>query len=283
MHRLLASACVALLAIAGPLAARELGQAPDLRFLGFSADGRHFGFEQDGNDGVSERGAFAVDVVDALTGLSATGFPRGATQLAFESEGSDPRRLALRGFRFKEDDEATTTTEAIRRWTRAATRRPLQALRLMDAGRRLGGLALTDLTEAAGPVRVMDQPDIIGAHPGTAMKYTVTAAMPVPEDPDLACRERETSENHRLTITLAPDIPPWDPEAANRSPQAFRTRSVELAHTLPPRTCFSRAQVTDVYRSTNGRSIAVVVALIYDVGVTDSAEYRATIFRVGAN
>jgi hypothetical protein len=276
----LATLGLAALVAAHPLAARELGRAPDLRLLGFSADGRYFGLEQDGNDGVSEHGAFAIDVVDASTGRSATGFPRGATQLAFQSEANDPRRIALRGFRFKEDDEATTATELIRRWARGATRRSLQALRLTDPGRRLGGYALTDISDATGPVKVMDQPDIIGAHPGTAMKYTVTATMPVPEDPDLACRERETSENHRLTITLAPEIPEWDREAATRAPKAFRTQSVELAHTLPPKTCFTRAQVTDVVRSRNGRGIAVVVAIIYDVGFTDSAEYRATVFRI---
>ncbi len=219
-------------------------------------------------------------MVDAATGGSATGFPRGATQLAFQSDANDPRRIALRGFRFREDDEATTSTELIRRWARGASRRSLQALRLTDPGRRLGGYALTDLSETTGPVKVMDQPDIIGAHPGTAMKYTVTATMPVPADPDLACRERETSESLRLTIALAPEIPSWDPEAATRAPKAFRTQSVELPHTLPPKTCFTRAQVTDVLRSRNGRGIAVVVALIYDVGFTDSAEYRATVFRI---
>lgn len=277
-----ALACLALLAaLATPTAARELGRAPELRILGFSADGRHFGFEQEGGDGVNEKGAFAVDVVDATTGRSARGFPRGVTQVAWDSEAADPRRAAMRGFRFSEDDEASATTAAVRRWTRGVTQRPLRALRLTDPGRRLGGQALTDLTETSGPVRVMGEPDIIGAHPGTAMKYTVTAQMPVPEDPDLACRERATGEAHTLTVTLKPEVPSWDPEAATRAPKAFREQSAALPFILPPKTCFHQARVTDVYRSENGRSIAVVVAVTFDVGFTDSAEYHATIFALG--
>lgn len=282
----LAPTCFAFLAavaLTPPAAARELGQAPELRILGFSADGRHFGFEQEGGDGVHERGAFAVDVVDATTGRSVRGFPRGVTQVAWDSEASDPRRAAMRGFRFSDDDEASATTAAVRRWTRSVTQRPLRALRLTDPGRRLGGHALTDLTETSGPVRVMDGPDIIGAHPGTAMKYTVTARMPVPEDPDLACRERATGEAHTLTVTLTPEVPSWDPEAATRAPRAFREQSAALPFILPPKTCFQQARVTDVYRSENGRSIAVVVAVTFDVGFTDSAEYHATIFAVGAD
>lgn len=279
-HRL-ALAGLVLLAATGMAAARELGSAPNLRILGFSPDGRYFGIEQDGGDGVHEKGAFAVDVADATTGRSARGFPRGVTQVAWDSEAQDPRRAAMRGFRFSEDDETTASTEAVRRWTRGVTRRPLQALRLTDPGRRLGGFALTDISEVKGPVRVMAEPDIIGAHPGTAMKYTVTAAMPVPEDPDLACRERERSEAHTLTITLKPDIPSWDPEAATRTPNAFREQSVALPFILPPKTCFQAARVTDVYRNESGRSIAVVVAVIFDVGFTDSAEYHATVFAVG--
>jgi hypothetical protein len=285
MHRPLRFAALGIATLIGafPVAARELGRAPDLHILGFSADGRYFGLEQDGNDGVSEHGAFAIDVVDSSTGRSLAGFPRGATQLAFQAQSTDPRRIALSGFRFKEHDETTTATELIRRWARGASRPALRALRLTDPGRRLGGYALTDLSETTGPVKVMDQPDIIGAHPGTAMKYTVTATLPVPADPDLACRERETSETHRLTITLAPEIPSFDRDAATRAPRAFRSQSVDLIHTLPPKTCFTRAQVTDVVRSRNGRGIAVVVALIYDVGFTDSAEYRATVFRIAGD
>jgi hypothetical protein len=273
--------CLALLAtFVSPVAARELGRAPELRILGFSADGRYFGFEQEGGDGVNEKGAFAVGVVDAATGRSARGFPRGVTQVAWDSEASDPRRAAMRGFRFSEDDETSASTAAVRRWTRGVTQAPLRALRLTDPGRRLGGQALTDLTATSGPVRVMDGPDLIGAHPGTAMKYTVTAQMPVPEDPDLACRERATGEAHTLTVTLKPEIPSWDPEAATRAPKAFREQSVALPFILPPKTCFHQARVTDVYRSGNSRSIAVVVAVTFDVGFTDSAEYHATIFPI---
>ncbi len=47
---------------------------------------------------------------------------------------------------------------------------------------------------------------------------------------------------------------------------------------LPPKTCFTRARVTDVYRNEAGTSIAVVVAVIVDAGFTDSAEYRAALF-----
>lgn len=281
VHRNLILAGLLALAVAGPATARELGSAPNLRILGFSADGRYFGFEQDGGDGVNEKGAFAVDVADATTGRSARGFPRGVTQVAWDSEAHDPRRAAMRGFRFREDDETTASTAAVRRWTRGVTRRPLQALRLTDPGRRLGGFALTDISETTGPVRVMSEPDIIGAHPGTAMKYTVTAAMPVPADPDLACRERERSEAHTLTITLKPDIPSWDPEAATRAPNAFREQSVALPFILPPKTCFHAARVTDVYRNGAGSRIAVVVAVTFDVGFTDSAEYHATVFDVG--
>ena len=182
---------------------------------------------------------------------------------------------------FAVDVADATTGRSARGFPRGVTRRPLQALRLTDPGRRLGGFALTDISEVKGPVRVMAEPDIIGAHPGTAMKYTVTAAMPVPEDPDLACRERERSEAHTLTITLKPDIPSWDPEAASRTPNAFREQSVALPFILPPKTCFQAARVTDVYRNESGRSIAVVVAIIFDVGFTDSAEYHATVFALG--
>lgn len=280
-RRSLALAGALVLAATGLAGGRELGSAPNLRILGFSPDGRYFGLEQDGGDGVNEKGAFAVDVAVATTGRSAHGFPRGVTQVAWDSEAQDPRRAAMRGFRFKEDDDTTASTEAVRRWTRGVTRRPLQALRLTDPGRRLGGFALTDISEVAGPVRVMAEPDIIGAHPGTSIKYTVTARMPVPEDTDLACRDRATSESHTLTITLKPDIPSWDPEAATRTPNAFREQSVALPFILPPKTCFQAARVTDVYRNESGRSIAVVVAVTFDVGFTDSAEYHATVFALG--
>ena len=100
-------------------------------------------------------------------------------------------------------------------------------------------------------------------------------------DPDLACRERERSEAHTLTITLKPDIPSWDPEAATRAPNAFREQSVALPFILPPKTCFHAARVTDVYRNGAGSSIAVVVVVTFDVGFTDSAEYHATVFDVG--
>jgi hypothetical protein len=280
---LLAAVAAASLLAAGHGQARELGAAPTLRVLGFSADGRYFGFEQEGGDGVHDKGAFAIDVIDRTTGAFAAGFPRGVTQLAWDSPESDTRRAAMRGFRFDEDKEETTTTEAIRRWVRSVTRRPLQALRLNDPGHRLGGRPLTDLTEVQGPVRVMTHPDIIGAHPGVSMKYTVTAAMPVPDDPDLACREREEAVTFPLTIKLTPDIPSWDQEAATRQPEAFRERSIVISYVLPPKTCFTAARVTDVYRSSNNGSIAVVVAMILDVGFTDSAEYRAALFQVGNN
>ena len=280
-RRSLALTGLLLVALTGAGGARELGSAPVLRILGFSADGRHFGFEQDGGDGVNEKGAFAIDVVDATTGRSARGFPRGATQVAWDSEPNDPRRAAMRGFRFSEDDDTTASTEAVRRWARSVTRQPLRALRLTDRGRRLGGSALTDITATSGPVRVMAEPDIIGAHPGTAMKYTVTAGMAVPDDPNLACRDRAAGESHTLTVTLKPDIPAWDPEAATRSPHAFREQSVALPFILPPKTCYRSAQVTDVIRSENGASLAVVVAVTFDVGFTDSAEYHATVFRLG--
>lgn len=278
MRRLPFAVLAAFLAFPAPAGARELGTAPELRILGFSADGRHFGFEQEGGDGVSDKGAFAVDVVERDSGRSVSGFPRGATQLTFDSAADDPRRQGIQGLRFREDDEATVATAAIRRWVRQVSRRPLQTLRLTDPGRRLGGRAITDLSASEGPVRVMDRPDIVGAHPGTSMKYAVTAEMPVPADPDLACRERETSATHRLTVTLAPEIPSWDPEAATRNPEPFRTRAITLDYTLPPRTCLIATRVTDVLRNEAGTSIAVVVALLIDVGFTDSAEYRAVLF-----
>ncbi|WP_439573984.1 hypothetical protein [Phreatobacter sp.] len=132
-------AAAAVLAAPAPASSRELGTAPELRILGFSADGRYFGFEQEGGDGVNEKGAFAIDVVDRETGRSAPDFPRGATQLTFDSAPDDPRRQAIRSFRFSEDDSETASTQAIRRWVRQTARRPLQALRLADPGRRLGG------------------------------------------------------------------------------------------------------------------------------------------------
>jgi hypothetical protein len=277
---LAALAALALLALAPTAQARELGSAPELRILGFSADGRHFGFEQEGGDGVSEKGAFAVDVVERDAQRSAAGFPRGATQLTFESAQDDARRTGIRGFRYRDDDEATTTTEVIRRWVRTTTRRPLAALRLTDPGRRLGGFAITDISEVTGPLRIMERPDIIGAHPGVSMKYVVTAALPAPADPDLACRERESAVTYPLTVKLTPEIPEYDREAATRQPEAFRERSATINYVLPPKTCFTHARVTDVYRNEAGTSIAVVVAIILDAGFSDSAEYRAFVFGV---
>ncbi len=208
MTRLYRSAVAAFVALScvPSVQARELGSAPELRILGFSADGRFFGFEQEGGDGVSEKGAFAVDVAERDTHRSAAGFPRGATQLTFDSAPDDARRSGIRGFRYR-DDEATATTAVIRRWVQGTARRPLAALRLSDPGRRLGGFAITDLSETTGPVRFMERPDIIGAHPGVSLKLSVTADMPVPVDPDLACREREGAVTYPLTIKLTPEIP----------------------------------------------------------------------------
>jgi hypothetical protein len=275
-----ALAAFALIAVIPGASARELGSAPELRILGFSADGRHFGFEQEGGDGVSDKGAFAVDVVVQDSQRSAPGFPRGATQLTFDSAQDDARRAGIRGFRYSDDDEATAATESIRRWVRTTTRRPLAALRLNDPGRRLGGFAITDISEATGPLRIMERPDITGAHPGVSMKYTVTAALPAPADPDLACREREGAVTYPLTVKLTPEVPDYDREAATRQPEAFRERSATIDYVLPPKTCFTHARVTDVYRNEAGTSIAVVVAIIVDTGFTDSAEYRAFVFGV---
>ncbi len=110
------------------------------------------------------------------------------------------------------------------------------------------------------------------------MKYAVTAEMPVPADPDLACRERETSEMHRLSVTLAPEIPSWDQDAATRSPEAFRTRTIAIHYVLPPKTCLIAPRITDIVRNEAGTSMAVVIALLIDAGFTDSAEYRAVVF-----
>ncbi|QCI64591.1 hypothetical protein [Phreatobacter stygius] len=271
-------AALALLALATPGAARELGTAPDLRILGFSSDGRYFGFEQEGGDGASQRGAFAVDVVDRTTGLSATGFPRGATQLSWQATPADARHAAMRGFRFDEDDEASMQTPAIRRWTQATTRRPLRRLGLTEPGRRLAGRTWTDLTRMEGPVRFMADPDIIGAHPGLSTKYAVVARLTAPDDPNLACRERETAATYPLAVTLTPELPSWDPEAARRSPETFRERTIELTYMLPPMTCATSVHITDVYRNRASTTLAVVVLIIADSGHSDSAEYRAVMF-----
>lgn len=273
-----AAAAFALLVLAPAASARELGSAPELRILGFSADGRYFGFEQEGGDGVNEKGAFAVDVVERDAATSVPGFPRGATQLTFDSAQNDARRTGIRGFRFREDDADSTSTQAIRRWVRQISRQPLAALRLSDPGRRLGGYAITDISAATGPVRVMERPDIIGAHPGVSMKYTVTATLPAPDDPNLACRERDVPVTYPLIVKLTPEIPDYDREAAARLPEVFRERSITIHYVLPPKTCFIAARVTDVYRNEAGTSLAVVVAMILDVGFTDSAEYRAVLF-----
>lgn len=269
---------LALLAPATPAAARELGTAPQLRILGFSTDGRYFGFEQEGGDGASQRGAFAVDVVDRTTGISATGFPRGVTQLSWEATPADPRHGAMRGFRFDEDDEASLQTQAIRRWTQTTTRRPLRALALTDPGHRLAGRAWTDLTPAEGPIRFMADPDIIGAHPGVSTKYAIAARLAAPDDPDLACRDREAAVTYPLTVTLTPELPASDPGAAARAPETFRERIVELAYVLPPMTCATAVRVTDVYRNRASTALAVVVLVIAGGGHSDAAEYRAVIF-----
>lgn len=274
----LSAAALAFFVAAATAQARELGTAPELRILGFSADGRYFGIEQEGGDGISEKGAFAIDVADRDTGRSATGFPRGATQLTFDSAPDDARRAAIRGFRFTEDDADSASTEAIRRWTRQVSRRPLAALALRDPGRRLGGRALTDLSEVQGPVRVVERPDIVGAHPGTSLKFSVFAAMPVPEDPNLACRDREAAVSYPLTVKLTPEVPDYDREVSTRYPQLFRERSITVTYVLPPKTCFVRAQVTDIYRNDEGTSFGVVLAVVVDAGFTDSAEYRAFVF-----
>lgn len=267
-----------LLPLAAPAAARELGTAPQLRILGFSADGRYFGFEQEGGDGASQRGAFAVDVVDRTTGMSAAGFPRGVTQLSWEATPADARHGAMQGFRFDEDDEASMQTRAIRRWAQAATRRPLRALALTDPGHRLAGRAWTDLTPAEGPIRFMADPDIIGTHPGVSTKYALAARLAAPDDPDLACRDRETAATYPLTVTLTPELPASDPGAAGRSPETFRERTVELAYVLPPMTCATSVRVTDVYRNTAASALAVVLLVIAGGGHSDAAEYRAVIF-----
>jgi hypothetical protein len=273
-----AAAALAILATAYAAPARELGSAPELRILGFSPDGRLFGFEQEGGDGVSEKGAFAVDVVERDAHRSAPGYPRGATQLTFDSAEDDARRTGIRGFQYSEDDPQTASTGVIRRWVRSNGRHPLAALRLIDPGRRLGGRAITDISEGGGPVRVMERPDIIGAHPGVSLKYTVTATMPVPDDPNIACREREAAATYPLTVKLTPEVPDYDRAALDRAPEIFRERSAVIDYVLPPRTCFLSARVTDVYRNEDGTSIAVVIAMILDVGFTDSAEYRAFVF-----
>jgi len=273
-----AAVALAILAIAPAAPARELGSAPELHILGFSPDGRLFGFEQEGGDGVNEKGAFAIDVVERDTHRSAPGFPRGATQLTFDSAEGDLRRAGIRGFQFSEDDPQTASTDVIRRWVRANGRQPLAALRLIDPGRRLGGRAITDISDTSGPVRVMERPDIIGAHPGISLKYTITATMPVPDDPNASCREREAAVTFPLTVRLTPEVPEHDRAAASRAPEVFRERSAVVDYVLPPKTCFLSARVTDVYRNEAGTSIAVVVAMILDVGFTDSAEYRAFVF-----
>jgi hypothetical protein len=273
-----AFAALAILAIAPAALARELGSAPELHILGFSPDGRLFGFEQEGGDGVNDKGAFAVDVVERDTHRSAPGYPRGATQLTFDSAEDDPRRVGIRGFQYSEDDPQTASTDVIRRWVRSNGRQPLASLRLIDPGRRLGGRAITDISESSGPVRIMERPDIIGAHPGVSLKYTVTATMPAPNGPNLACREREVAVTYPLTVKLTPEVPDYDRAAADRAPEIFRERSAVVDYVLPPKTCFLSARVTDVYRNESGTSIAVVVAMILDVGFTDSAEYRAFVF-----
>lgn len=274
----LGAAALACLSLASAVQARELGTAPELRVLGFSADGRYFGIEQEGGDGISEKGAFAVDVADRDTGRSAAGFPRGATQFTFDSARDDARRAGIRGFRFTEDDADSASTAAIRRWVRQVSRQPLAALALRDPGRRLGGRAITDLSEGQGPVRVVERPDIVGAHPGTSLKFTVTADMPGPDDPDLACRDRETAATYPLTVKLTPEVPDYDREVATRYPELFRERSITVNYVLPPKTCFVRARVTDIYRNDSGTSFAVVLAMVVDAGFTDSAEYRAFVF-----
>lgn len=273
-----ALAAIAVLTFAQIAPARELGSAPELRILGFSPDGSLFGFEQEGGDGVSEKGAFAVDVVERDSHRSAPGFPRGATQLTFDSAGDDARRNGIRGFQYSDDDAGTASTEVIRRWVRRTGRRALMSLRLTDPGRRLGGRAITDISEGNGPVRVMERPDIVGAHPGLALKLTVTASMPVRDDPDLACRDRAAAATHALTVKLAPEVPSYDREAADRMPEVFRERSAVIDYVLPPKTCFLSARITDIYRNEAGTSLAVVVAMIVDVGFTESAEYRAFLF-----
>lgn len=275
----LSAAALAFLSLASAVQARELGTAPELRVLGFSADGRYFGIEQEGGDGISEKGAFAVDVADRDTGRSAAGFPRGATQFTFDSARDDARRAGIRGFRFTEDDADSASTQAIRRWVRQVSRQPLATLALRDPGRRLGGRAITDLSEAQGPVRVVERPDIVGAsNPGTSLKFTVTADMPVPADPDLACRDRETAVTYPLTVKLTPEVPDYDRDVATRYPQLFRERSITVNYVLPPKTCFVRAQVTDIYRNDEGTSFGVVVGMVVDAHITDSAEYRAFVF-----
>lgn len=258
--------------------ARELGTAPQVTVLGFSADGRHFGFEQRGGDGVDERGAFAIDVVDRTTGASSRGFPRGVTQMSWEAEPSDARRAAMQGLRIDPDREETMTDAALERRVRAAVRAPLAALRITDRGRRLGGTPLTDLTERQGPVRVMMEPDVIGAHPGVSMKYQVTATYDLPPDPDASCRERETSLTVPITVTVKPEIPSYDEEAAKRNPEAFRTRSQVMTWIAPPKTCLTATRVSDVFRNSSGSTLAVLVAIVVDVGHTDGAEYRAVAF-----
>lgn len=269
---------LALLALATPTASRELGTAPQVRILGFSMDGRYFGFEQEGGDGASQRGAFAVDVIDRTTGSSAAGFPRGVTQLSWEATPADGRHRAMRGFRFDEDDEASMQTQAIRRWAQTATRRPLRALALTDPGQRLAGRAWTDFTRTEGPIRFMADPDIIGTHPGVSTKYAVAARLAAPDDPDLACRDREAAATYPLTVTLTPELPASDPDAARRSPETFRERSVELAYVLPPMTCATAVHVTDIYRNKASTALAVVLLIIAGGGHSDAAEYRAVIF-----
>ncbi|QCK84743.1 hypothetical protein E8L99_02580 [Phreatobacter aquaticus] len=266
------------LAIGQPAIARELGTAPELRVLGFSADGRHFGIEQSGGDGASERGAFAIDVIDRNTGRSATGFPRGVTQLSWDSEPNDARREAMRDFSFDEDKDDSMQTPAIVAWARAAAAPRLQEISLSDPGQRLAGRSWTDLTRINGPIRFMTRPDIIGAHPGVSMKYTLTARMPAPHDPQLRCREREASASARLTVTLKPEIPASDRESARRNPQAFAEQNAVIDYVLPPKTCAIGVHVTDVYRNSDATTLGVVVLVLLDVGHSDSGEYRAVAF-----
>lgn len=284
MKPFLAFTALALL-IGTPALAREQGSAPDVRVLGFSQDGRYFGYETTGGVPATGAGAYAIDVVDRNTGQSVRGFPRGVTQMSIDAPADDQRQTWMRGLGLDPDKPETFEERRIRRVVMRDVSGPLRRMALRDPGFRVAGHPLTDIDRPGGSLRFITRPDILTHQPATIIVYKLETRLSAdPEglrvlsDPEANCRERETPAQMTLSVDLRPETPAHDPEAASRSPEAFRPQSIRLPIVVPRLQCLAGAVVTDVYVDSQRRTLAALVAILMEDSMTESVEMRAVIY-----
>jgi hypothetical protein len=267
-----APAIALLVLISPPLLARELANAPDAAIIGFSPDGRYFAYEQFDDDTLSDEVISAIDVIDRTTGRSVDGFPFGF--LGVSQDGEFPKRVGGHDIAVEREPQGVTRLQALRTEVRRRAQPRLDALGVSDHGRRVAGLAMTDVG-ARPPVQFKISGTIPGAVPDQQPVYRMTADF-APRDQSRCVNDLKPAD-HLITLRVQSMRP--------GSTKALGTSDAKIAWPAGQNDCASAVRITDVIvppgaPDSEGDYVAALVLAISWSTHAEAARYFAAFIKL---